>query len=122
MSTGQNNQTTESGSTDCSDAHPRVKGYCPSCGGDALFVGTGGYVTCAKIGCENPGAATDVLKGWDGTPVYDSPSRLNDGSGRVFHRDHAGQRVAEFTDAKDAELFCKMVGEKSQWRKNGDSR
>lgn len=39
----------------------RVKGYCPSCGNETLFLGEGGYVTCSLIGCENPTAASDIL-------------------------------------------------------------
>ena len=40
---------------------PRVRGRCPSCGSDSLFLGSNGYVTCAVIGCKDPGAPTDVL-------------------------------------------------------------
>lgn len=41
--------------------YPRVRGRCPSCGADSLFLGSNGYVTCAVIGCKDPGAPTDVL-------------------------------------------------------------
>ena len=41
--------------------HPRVRGRCPSCGAESLFLGSNGYVTCGVIGCKNPGAPTDVL-------------------------------------------------------------
>jgi hypothetical protein len=41
--------------------HPRVRGRCPSCGSESLFLGSNGYVTCAVLGCKDPGAATDLL-------------------------------------------------------------
>lgn len=40
---------------------PAVKGCCPMGCGETLFLGSGGYVTCSKIGCPNPGAAAQVL-------------------------------------------------------------
>ena len=43
--------------------HPRVRGRCPSCGAESLFLGSNGYVTCGVIGCKNPSAPTDVLEG-----------------------------------------------------------
>lgn len=42
--------------------NPRVRGRCPCCGTDSLFLGSGGYVTCAVTGCRAPGAATDLLR------------------------------------------------------------
>lgn len=41
--------------------HPRVRGRCPSCGSETLFLGSNGYVTCSVLGCKEPGAATDLL-------------------------------------------------------------
>lgn len=41
--------------------YPRVRGRCPSCGSESLFLGANGYVTCSVIGCKDPGAPTDVL-------------------------------------------------------------
>lgn len=35
----------------------KVRGRCPSCDGEHLFVGSGGYVTCSLIGCADPCAA-----------------------------------------------------------------
>lgn len=43
-------------------AFPTVQGRCPACGGTLLFLGAGGYVTCARIGCPDPTAATDLLE------------------------------------------------------------
>lgn len=40
---------------------PRVQGYCPACGGESLFLGSGGYVTCSRLDCRNPSAASDIL-------------------------------------------------------------
>lgn len=39
----------------------RLKGRCPSCYAESLFVGHNGYITCSVIGCKDPGAAHDLL-------------------------------------------------------------
>lgn len=39
----------------------QVVGYCPACGGNSLFLGSGGYVTCSRIDCSNPSASSDIL-------------------------------------------------------------
>lgn len=41
--------------------NPSVQGRCPACGSAGLFLGSGGYVTCPRIGCPNPTAADDLL-------------------------------------------------------------
>ena len=41
---------------------PIVRGTCPACGIKSLFLASGGYVTCANLGCPNPGAASDLLE------------------------------------------------------------
>lgn len=47
-------------------AHPLVQGRCPACGGSSLFLGSGGYLTCARLECPQPDAATEVLADfWD---------------------------------------------------------
>lgn len=38
-----------------------VAGLCPSCGGNTLFIGTGGHVTCSLLGCKDPCAADTLL-------------------------------------------------------------
>lgn len=43
-------------------AFPTVQGKCPACGGTSLFLGSGGYVTCSRIDCPDPGAADDQLE------------------------------------------------------------
>jgi hypothetical protein len=40
---------------------PRVQGECPACGNEALFLGEGGFVTCARLSCESPWAASESL-------------------------------------------------------------
>lgn len=45
-----------------SDRFPRVKGRCPACNGASLFLGEGGYVTCSRIDCTQPAAASDLLE------------------------------------------------------------
>jgi hypothetical protein len=41
---------------------PDVQGHCPACGGASLFVGSGGYITCRRIECPEPDAATTLLE------------------------------------------------------------
>ncbi len=41
---------------------PQVKGECPSCHRSSLFLGVGGYVTCASLDCKEPDAATALLE------------------------------------------------------------
>lgn len=41
---------------------PLVKGHCPACGTAGLFLGHGGYVTCSRIDCPEPDAASTVLE------------------------------------------------------------
>ncbi len=40
---------------------PRVQGTCPACGAHSLFLGKGGYVTCAILTCDDPCRASDIL-------------------------------------------------------------
>lgn len=40
---------------------PLVQGHCPACQRAALFLGSGGYVTCGNLTCPNPSAADDLL-------------------------------------------------------------
>lgn len=40
---------------------PSVQGKCPECGSRSLFVGEGGYVTCSRIGCDDPSAPSKAL-------------------------------------------------------------
>jgi hypothetical protein len=39
-----------------------VKGRCPACRMETLFLGAGGYVTCSFDVCPTPGAASDLLE------------------------------------------------------------
>ncbi|MFJ6440242.1 DUF6085 family protein [Streptomyces sp. NPDC091649] len=41
---------------------PTVQGNCPACGSSSLFLGSGGYVTCARLDCPEPDAATTLLE------------------------------------------------------------
>lgn len=45
-------------------AWPRIATRCPSCGGQTLFVGAGGHLTCSVLGCKEPDveAAIEALK------------------------------------------------------------
>ncbi len=38
-----------------------VQGFCPVCGSESLFLGSGGYVTCGWIECKRPTAVSDLL-------------------------------------------------------------
>jgi hypothetical protein len=51
---------------------PDVQGRCPACGNERLFLGAGGYVTCPRIDCPEPDAASTLLeqpRAKDGTPI-----------------------------------------------------
>jgi len=48
--------------TDQTNRFPRVRGRCPACRGESLFVGEGGYVTCSRIDCPEPDAASTLLE------------------------------------------------------------
>lgn len=39
-----------------------VKGYCPACGHQSLFVGAGGHITCSSLECPNPSAVDTILE------------------------------------------------------------
>ncbi|MFB7574653.1 hypothetical protein [Streptomyces sp. NPDC056165] len=41
---------------------PKVQGTCPACRSDSLFLGSGGFVTCASLSCPKPDAPTVVLE------------------------------------------------------------
>ncbi|MEU0978486.1 hypothetical protein ABZ488_04645 [Streptomyces griseus] len=41
---------------------PTVQGRCPTCLRESLFLGSGGYVTCARIDCPEPDAASTLLE------------------------------------------------------------
>lgn len=43
-------------------AFPDVRGRCPACRGESLFVGSGGYITCARRECPEPDAASTLLE------------------------------------------------------------
>lgn len=43
------------------DKFPKVEGECPACGAHSLFVGSGGWVTCAVLGCPDPTLASEVF-------------------------------------------------------------
>jgi len=38
-----------------------VQGRCPACGGSSLFLADGGYITCRRLDCPQPDAATEVI-------------------------------------------------------------
>lgn len=40
---------------------PQVQGACPACGHAGLFLGSGGFLTCAQLTCPNPSAADELL-------------------------------------------------------------
>jgi Family of unknown function (DUF6085) len=42
-------------------ACPEVQGTCQACGLTALFLGHGGWVTCANLSCPDPDAADKLL-------------------------------------------------------------
>ncbi|NUQ95796.1 MAG: hypothetical protein HOY79_04305 [Streptomyces sp.] len=44
-----------------SDRMVEVKGRCPSCLLNTLFVGDGGFLTCSNVDCERPDAAHELI-------------------------------------------------------------
>ncbi|MGW0948512.1 hypothetical protein ACWD4O_38980 [Streptomyces sp. NPDC002623] len=38
-----------------------VKGRCPACLGEHLFIGDGGYLTCSNVDCVRPDAAHELI-------------------------------------------------------------
>ncbi|MFD5676145.1 hypothetical protein [Streptomyces sp. NPDC127040] len=44
------------------DASPTVQGRCPACRGESLMLAGGGYVTCRRLACLDPEAATRALE------------------------------------------------------------
>jgi hypothetical protein len=41
---------------------PWIKGHCPACRRESLFVADGGYVTCSHLECPDPEAASTLLE------------------------------------------------------------
>jgi hypothetical protein len=48
---------------------PHVRGKCPSCSWKSLFLGAGGFVTCANLDCPDPTRASLILRAFDGYSV-----------------------------------------------------
>lgn len=44
-----------------SEKHAAIRGACPACGGESLFAGEGGYLTCSRSECPEPDAAHRIL-------------------------------------------------------------
>ncbi|MEU9576242.1 hypothetical protein [Streptomyces chilikensis] len=42
---------------------PEVRGACPACGCGGLVLADGGFVTCMRADCPDPGAASALLAG-----------------------------------------------------------
>lgn len=62
----------------------RIKDKCPACGLAALFIGTGGHLTCGNLSCKNP-------SGWLGsTPT---PDPLAEAKERVVEAAMAQQMI-----------------------------
>lgn len=40
----------------------RIVDRCPACGAQSLFIGKGGFLTCAVIGCSQPGVGREIEK------------------------------------------------------------
>jgi hypothetical protein len=38
-----------------------VRGFCPACGWETLFLSTGGNVVCSRLTCPRPTAADEIL-------------------------------------------------------------
>lgn len=40
---------------------PDIQGRCPACNGASLFLADGGYITCRRLDCPNPDAASQII-------------------------------------------------------------
>ncbi len=40
----------------------RISNRCPACGGQTLFVASGGWLTCSWLGCPKPTSMTQMLE------------------------------------------------------------
>ncbi|WP_435610874.1 hypothetical protein [Streptomyces sp. C10-9-1] len=83
---------------------PLVQGRCPACGSASLFLGDGGYVTCSRIDCPEPDAASTLLEHVPGharalASMFDGLERLLATSSRDWQ-----------TDPVDAWLWAVLVG------------
>lgn len=56
--------------------HPLVKGRCPACRGESLFLGSGGYVTCSRLDCPNPSAVDELLHGTHDVATLTAQARV----------------------------------------------
>jgi hypothetical protein len=54
---------------------PSVRGFCPMGCGETLFLGEGGYVTCAWVLCPDPEAVTKILEDSETEHVVDVEDR-----------------------------------------------
>lgn len=52
---------------------PHVQGRCPACHGASLFLAAENYVTCSRLDCPNPTAASELLE-----PGVSPPGRLRE--------------------------------------------
>ncbi len=43
-----------------SEPQPRIADACPSCGSTSIFIGSGGWLTCAVLRCKQPGVGTEI--------------------------------------------------------------
>jgi len=90
--------------------HPLVKGRCPACRGSSLFLGSGGYVTCARLDCSDPSAADDLLHGEQPAPAPAATQATElETTARVLSALH---RSAEGTVTRVIDLY-------EQWVKAG---
>lgn len=82
---------------------PDVQGRCPACGWTSLFLADGGYITCSRLECPQPDAAstllerdvrndpvtcdaTEVINGFFGRPVALGPCVLRHGHDGPGHK------------------------------------
>jgi len=51
-------------------SYRQITGYCPSCGGDSLFLADGGHITCSRLDCREPDAADRILGDRETQHIY----------------------------------------------------
>ncbi|MCP3820098.1 DUF6085 family protein [Streptomyces sp. A3M-1-3] len=69
-----------------------VQGRCPACGWESLFLGDGGYVTCFRLECPEPDAASTVLERRPAPVPADVREQI---AAAIWERQNPGRRYAD---------------------------
>jgi hypothetical protein len=86
------------------EGFPYVAGRCPNCGGNSLFLGSGGHITCSRLDCSNPAAVDDQLHAQPLRPVVSSGAHSASERPDIYELRELGVRVLD--DDQCCELGC----------------